>query len=504
MNKRKAIFMGALTLILVASAYANNLMITNVNVRGFTDTKAYLSFDVSWDNSWRYENSGDPLYFHDAAWIFFKVKVVGGNEWQHVIFENSGLNPVGSSCGQGAAVEIMVPDDRVGLFLRRAADGNGPVSVQNIEVIWDITANGLLKTDQVRLKAFGLEMVYVPEGAFQLGDGATGRGNLFEGGGGTTPFTVEHGGAIECANQAGCLWGASQASYTSMGGAGDIPAEFPNGFNAFYCMKYEVTQGQYVDFLNTLTRLQQQNHCLATVEGYYMSSTAGGSASAQYRNTVQLIDDSEGVEPRIYATATPDRVCNFFSYADLAALCDWSGLRIMTELEFEKACRGPLAPVTGEYAWGTSARVTPTGLQGTDGSGEEYYNTGNLVCAGAGPGNGPVRAGIFAKPGASREQAGASYWGIMELSGNMWERVVTIGHASGRDFTGLHGNGCLSADGAADVANWPSASATGTGVRGGGWTVEAQSSQTSDRNFGARALNERNTNWGGRAVRSAP
>ena len=30
----------------------------------------------------------------------------------------------------------------------------------------------------------------------------------------------------------------------------------------------------------------------------------------------------------------------------------WVGLRPMTELEFEKACRGPLATVDGEFPWG--------------------------------------------------------------------------------------------------------------------------------------------------------
>src|SRR5690606_29684717 len=34
-------------------------------------------------------------------------------------------------------------------------------------------------------------------------------------------------------------------------------ASWPNGFNAFYCMKHEITQQAYVDFLNTLTYAQQ-------------------------------------------------------------------------------------------------------------------------------------------------------------------------------------------------------------------------------------------------------
>ncbi|MCB9178869.1 MAG: hypothetical protein H6590_05555 [Flavobacteriales bacterium] len=34
-------------------------------------------------------------------------------------------------------------------------------------------------------------------------------------------------------------------------------ATYPNGYNAYYCGKYEISQQQYVDFLNTLTRPQQ-------------------------------------------------------------------------------------------------------------------------------------------------------------------------------------------------------------------------------------------------------
>ncbi|MEZ4685574.1 MAG: hypothetical protein R3B47_05775 [Bacteroidia bacterium] len=34
-------------------------------------------------------------------------------------------------------------------------------------------------------------------------------------------------------------------------------AAWPNGFNAFYCMKYEISEQQWVDFFNSLTYPQQ-------------------------------------------------------------------------------------------------------------------------------------------------------------------------------------------------------------------------------------------------------
>ena len=50
------------------------------------------------------------------------------------------------------------------------------------------------------------------------------------------------------------------------------------------------------------------------------------------------------------------------------------------------------------------------------------------------------RRGVFATPDSGRVAAGASYWGIMELSGNLWERVVAVGNPAGRRFAGTHGD----------------------------------------------------------------
>ena len=111
--------------------------------------------------------------------------------------------------------------------------------------------------------------------------------------------------------------------------------------------------------------------------------------------------------------------------------------------------------------------------------------------------------GIFARPGSTREQAGASYWGIMELSGNLWERPVSIGNTPGRGFTGLPGNGVLAANGDADTAFWPGADASGAGGRGGNWYHAASVARASDRSYAAYVNAARGDNYGGRAARSA-
>jgi len=109
--------------------------------------------------------------------------------------------------------------------------------------------------------------------------------------------------------------------------------------------------------------------------------------------------------------------------------------------------------------------------------------------------------GFAASSSSSRTAAGASYWGIMDLSGNVWERTITVGNADGLSFTGEHGNGLLDASGAFDVANWM---IDGYGFRGGSYLNEAQYMRISDRNYQNHNTDQRNRTWGGRGVRSAP
>jgi hypothetical protein len=112
-----------------------------------------------------------------------------------------------------------------------------------------------------------------------------------------------------------------------------------------------------------------------------------------------------------------------------------------------------------------------------------------------------VRTGIFATSSTARATSGAGYYGNMELSGNLWERVVTLGNATGRTFSGVHGNGTLTAAGASDVAGWPAAA--GTGWKGGSWlNTTTNSATTSDRAEANNANNTRSADAGGRGVRT--
>lgn len=445
---------------------ANNVAVANARTVPRDSTTAHLELDLLWSNSWRNTNIN-----HDAAWVFFKYQLEGGTTWTHLVLNSSGTNPTGFSTGTGTGVELIVPDDRVGLFVRRSANGTGALSVQDLRVVWNLSENGMTLNSKVKMKVMAVEMVYVAAGDFAAGSGGTE----------TSAFTLTTI-STSAANVAPTGTGSNG------GKAGGYPegqtapgASWPNGYSAFYCMKYELSQGQYRDFLNLLTGTQAGNR--------YSASSTGS------RYTIS------GTHPTFTATA-PDCACNFVSWADGAAWSDWSGLRPMTELEYEKACRGPLMPVANEYAWGTTT-ISATTAIGNDGTGTDTATGGNCNYISCSP-NGPFRVGIYATATSNRQKAGSSYWGIMELSGNLWERPVTIGDATGRSFTGLVGNGELDVNGNANVNLWPGTDAGGAGLRGGNWVSAAVYARASDRDRAANVYAARANNCGWRAVRPAP
>jgi hypothetical protein len=264
-----------------------------------------------------------------------------------------------------------------------------------------------------------------------------------------------------------------------------LPAVFPNGFSSFYCMKYEAMCKQYADFLNNLTLPQANAHSGAATD-------IGNWLTGNWPN----------YSPK---TANTYRVANYLSWADLAAFLAWSGLRPMTELEFEKAGRGTATPITDEYVWGNTNLFNATGYSGSGAT--ETLTPTNANCA---FGNGAVnttRPGVFAAmaatPGpATRQQSGATYWGIMEMSGSEWEMGISVGHPNGRTFTGALGAGVLSATGDAIVANWPNTAAQGICYRGGTWFNNTSSNlRVSDRINADMVNATRNSDFGGRGVR---
>ena len=116
---------------------------------------------------------------------------------------------------------------------------------------WDFVADGVSARASVEVVPLGIEMVYVPEGSFSLGSGGSSLGEFRAGGATSTPFVVGSQASIALGDAAGQLmW---NEGYRTGSPSGSTNASFPTGYGAFYVMKYQVTQGQYVDFLNTST-----------------------------------------------------------------------------------------------------------------------------------------------------------------------------------------------------------------------------------------------------------
>ncbi len=470
-NKRKKIALcgGVLA---AGFACANNLQVTNVVVNQRDETTATVTFDIAWQNSWRFTNIN-----HDAAWVFFKVRQEGAADWHHMILEGEGLNPSDYSDGVGTAIDLIVPSDHMGLFVRRAEEGSGSLAATNVTAVWNIASNGLTRASRVHVWAQAMEMVYVAEGAFAAGSGGAEIGAF-------TLTTISTNDASAEPSGNGALGGAAGGYPT---GQTAPNAVWPNGYSAFYCMKYEVSEGQWVDFFNTLTDTQKAARDITGSSG---KKTDGVST----RNTVAWTSGDA-------TTSARDRACSFLGWADGAALADWSGLRPMTELEFEKACRGPSLPVANEYVWGTTI-ISATTAIANDGTGADTATGGNCNYKTCSP-YGPYRVGMYATATSSREAAGASYWGVLDLGGSLWERPVTIGHATGRAFTGAHGNGELSAAGYADVTGWPGADSVGAGFRAGAFMYKADWIRTSDRENASTVYAPRCSDYGFRAVRTA-
>ncbi len=465
---------------------ANNINVKNVSLIHFNNTDDYarIGFDISWENSWY---TKDPPKNYDAAWIFIKYRI-GSGEWQHATLNTNDAEhtaPLGS--------DIDAVSDGKGVFMYRSSTGSGTNNWVKARLRWEYGTDGVADdAKDIEIKVMAVEMVYVPKGNFELGSGGDEPGSFYKYPSDKYTYTVNSENEIKVLNQTDNLYYDKDAGTTPGDQQGPIPAAFPKGFNAFYCMKYEISQGQYAEFLNLLTKDQAS----------YRFPNKNGT----FRHTIS------GSHPNFKA-GVPDRACNYLSWADGAAYCDWAGLRPMTELEFEKACRGTVTPEAGEYAWGTTTIGTKkytlsNSGKPDEGIAENYYTDGGncsyvLTNDYAGI-DGPLRVGIFAAHANNdnnRIASGASYYGIMELSGNLGERTITVGHSAGRKFTGLNGNGAIDKNGAADVTYWPAADAKGTGLRGGAWNISADESKVSNRYSSAEIVSERNKMLGFRGVR---
>jgi formylglycine-generating enzyme required for sulfatase activity len=510
------------------NAFANNISVSNFNLTGQNGAShsIMVKFDIAWENSWR--TSSAPNNW-DAAWVFVKYRVMGTSEWQHAWLNNTGHNaPSGSTIDVGLLDPALpfnaTTNPGMGAFIYRNANGTGTFSKTDVQFRWNYGANGVSDVAMVEICVYAIEHVFVPQGSFYVGSGGAESGAFYKYPTTTNPYQITGEGAITVGTTADNLYYSISTNSGDQGGP--IPAAFPKGYKAFYSMKYEISQQEYVDFLNSLTYTQQATRTIDVWQIHLPNSTAGTYLYDAYRNKIKIsTSGTASTVPAIYATDYPYVACNYLCWSDVAAYLDWSGLRPMTELEYEKSCRGLLAPVPDEFAWGTAGIVSSqytlsnsganneiiaTGYSVTDGN-ASYAATVELIIVG------PLRVGIFASNSSNRVTSGATYYGIMEMSGNVWEQIVSTGHATGRLFTGTNGNGVLNTSGNADAITWPPStfpaigSAPGAGFKGGYWDSYYDilfstdtDLQVSGRMCAADPVGVRGFDTGGRGVRTAP
>lgn len=453
---------------------ANGLLITETSLENFNESEGLVDvkFRISWGNSWRID-SGPSNW--DAAWIFIKYRSNNG-PWQHATL----------NAASATNYTIFLSDDQLGAFLHRAGNGSGNNVSQNTLLSWDIGNDGVSINDTIEVKVFGIEMVYVPESAFWIGTNGGAEVDRF-----SSQFILSE-------NEITVNYGTS--SSFAGDGIGLLPEAFPKGFNAFYCMKYEISEEQYIAFFNTLTPSQK-------IQNDLTGSVCKNSDDEIDGNTISWL--GIGTEA---TSNTPERACSFMTGIQFARYLDWAALRPMTELEFEKATRGPGLPNDEAYAWGTSTIISSpysiinsnlsfssiSGIMTNEG--RAAYNLSSINYPR------PVRCGLFSNLPLggiprTREQSGSSYYGIMELSGNLAELVISIGNTESRTYNGEHGDGAVGTQSSFIQNNLLTRS-----VRGGSWIDEANLLRISDRTYGgggALIASQGQNYIGGRGVRTA-
>lgn len=285
-----------------------------------------------------------------------------------------------------------------------------------------------------------------------------------------------------------------------------LPAAYPTGVRSFLTMKYELTQEQYISFLNTLPRSAQYERTI----GGYLDKLAPGDYvfgenrdRASHRNGIVLQERSEnnGLPYTFACDLNGDNLsngaddgqalpCNYLTPADLLSYAEWSGLRPLSELEYEKMCRGyyPSLPRGGEFAWEGNTRTLATGIDAAGTERESVQGVRPNVNAG-GKLDGPVRTAALTE-GDVRQASGLSFWGVGGLSGNLAEIYCNAGSYGRQLDRNVLGTGEVLENGdcrAAETA-WPRETEA-YGIRGGSYISPDPELAVSDRSYAVGCFN---------------
>ena len=434
MKKIKALYF-VLFMLSFSALYANGVKVENIS---FDDGNNQLSFDLSWQNSF---SNFTGVSTHDAVWVFVKYAPNGGDTWLPAKI-------VDSVAVQNFFQYISFDDLGIMIYKSSVIASNVPPTTFTLEL------DGLLGGYQ-DFKVFAIEMVFSDDVEYYVGDGIS-DGRFYADGNASMPWLIDSEDPIIRGN------GTGQFNQVGSTATQNLSADFPKGFNSCYFMKYKITAQQYTEYLNCLTRTQQNTRTNADLSGavasnkYVMTNTA----SPMDRNPVAC-DINIGTDKiEFYVDLDPSNppnslndganlVLNHLTASDIIAYFDWSGLRPMSELEYEKFCRGALMPaVGGEYAWGSDGWNDAGAITNAGTKSEATTNVGILPRLFSVL---PLRSGYSATSTSSRTDASAAYTGAMDMH-NLGEFMYGV---ESLNFTRLaHGDGALDAFGNAVVPAW--------------------------------------------------
>lgn len=458
---------------IAGEGYANNIRIPrNPQINGFASPyEVIIEFPLAWDNAWHAQDNWD------AAYVFIKYRRANSGEpWYHAYLQEEGHTGLGGVDCASAKTGNNV----VGTFVRLNKVGSSGNVNATVRIKWDVRKGSrgyrdyypyydaltpeMYLSGQVEIAVFGIEMVYVPSGDYDLGDNFS--RHTF-----ATAYRDDLPARVRIVSENAVTFkdydDATKADIS-------VPAAFPKGHHMFYTMKYELSQKQYVAFLNNLTYSQQKARIGNNLDNMTVGDYAFGAINEpSSRNGIVLVQKVGG-SPVVFGhdldhdgifnqnTDGENVACNFVTPSDMLAYCDWAGLRPMTEMEYEKACRQILEKsVSGAFAWGMSGNIGILSGLTNAGTALEAPDMNSNVNAENGL-NGPARCGLFARPGnTSQSKAGGTFWGIMDMSGNLAELCYNV--HSGSSFSGNSGDGNLSTS-----TGWPSGAAS-FATRGGSY-----------------------------------
>ncbi len=487
--------------------HANNLSISNVS---YDNSTYQVTFDVSWDNSWRRDS--DIPFNYDGVWVFVKVrectqKVLGNpSGYYHAWLSTTSTDHnVANSSPGGEALTVEVGETEIGassrgmgVFIYRTSDGGTGSISTTVTLQWNkaVQAGEMSEidlADDFDVKVFGVEMVYIPQASYSLGDGGSSNCFYDNSGGVSYPYEVSSEAPFYVSGT------YNRAIDASSGTA--IDADYPKGYNSFWIMKYEISQLQYAEFLNTLTYDQVESRTTddiysITSKNYVMSNNGNVvyRQGISFEPTGDKRDDVFGVDFNgndiINESDDGEGIaCNYLSLRDVLAYLDWAALRPLTELEYEKTCRGTVTPVIYENPWGNGTELQVSAITNSGQTSEVASNTGTGLCNYGNSVSAPLRCGYAATNSSNRVRAGAAYYGVLDLAGNVHEPYVSFySDASySADFDGSYGDGELDDEGFQNVSGWPSQNSNADVnhfiAKGGSWAIGEAYLRTSARNL---------------------